>query len=240
MATNTPKYGLKKPAGSDKYNVEDFNGNADILDLQLQNLKEEIDAKQPNIKGAASTIVDGNLLARRVLVSDASGKVGTSDITITEIDYLSGAKSNIQTQIDDKLGKSETAEKASADANGNNIVNTYATKVEVKSKASTTQLNEGLASKLGKTETAEKAIADSNGNNIISTYATKSDMTTKVNEINNELANKATTTQLNEGLANTTTQLNDGLATKQNKVTVSTSEPTSDDGVDGDLWAIPE
>lgn len=171
MATNTPNYGLKKPSGSDKYNIEDFNGNANILDLQLQNLKEEIDTKQPTIEGAASSIVDGNLLARRVLVSDASGKVGTSDITIDEVNYLSGTKSNIQTQIDNKLGKTETAEKASADANGNNIVNTYATKVEVKNKATTTQLSEGLA-------------------------------------------------------------------TKQNKVTVSTSAPSSTDGSEGDLWAV--
>lgn len=37
MATNTTNYNLKKPAQSDFYNVEDFNGNMDIIDEALNN-----------------------------------------------------------------------------------------------------------------------------------------------------------------------------------------------------------
>lgn len=37
MATNTTNYNLKKPAQSDFYNVEDFNGNMDIIDGALNN-----------------------------------------------------------------------------------------------------------------------------------------------------------------------------------------------------------
>jgi len=40
------------------------------------------------------------LTAERVLIADASGYVATSDITTTELDYLDGASSNIQAQLD--------------------------------------------------------------------------------------------------------------------------------------------
>jgi len=41
-----------------------------------------------------------NLTASRALVSDGSGDVSVSDVTATEIGYLDGVTSNIQTQID--------------------------------------------------------------------------------------------------------------------------------------------
>ena len=62
--------------------------------------KDDLDAKQNKITGAATTITDSNLTANRALVSNASGKVAVSDITSTELGYLDGAKSNIQTQLD--------------------------------------------------------------------------------------------------------------------------------------------
>lgn len=36
MATFTTNYNLKKPDGTDFYNIEDFNSNADIIDAQLK------------------------------------------------------------------------------------------------------------------------------------------------------------------------------------------------------------
>lgn len=42
----TTNYGLKKPAGSDYYNIEDFNGNADILDATLHD--HEADQDNPH------------------------------------------------------------------------------------------------------------------------------------------------------------------------------------------------
>jgi hypothetical protein len=56
-----------------------------------------------NIAGAVSTITTGNLTASRALASDGSGKVAVSDITSTELGYLDGVTSAIQTQIDAKL-----------------------------------------------------------------------------------------------------------------------------------------
>ena len=39
------------------------------------------------------------LTASRALVSDSSGKVAVSDVTATELSYLDGSVSNIQSQI---------------------------------------------------------------------------------------------------------------------------------------------
>nr|DAU59627.1 MAG TPA: tail-collar fiber protein [Caudoviricetes sp.] len=58
-------------------------------------------AKQNHITGAASTIADSNLAVTKALISDSSGKVSTSDVAATELEYLSGATSNIQRQLDD-------------------------------------------------------------------------------------------------------------------------------------------
>ena len=53
-----------------------------------------------NIAGAVSTITTGNLTASRALVSDGSGKVAVSDVTSTELGYVDGVTSAIQTQLD--------------------------------------------------------------------------------------------------------------------------------------------
>lgn len=59
--------------------------------------------------GAVSTIKDSNLTASRALISNSSGKVAVSDITSTELGYLDGVTSNIQTQLNDKVSKSSTS-----------------------------------------------------------------------------------------------------------------------------------
>lgn len=61
-----------------------------------------IATKQATITGAATTITSNNLTASRVLVSDANGKVADSSVTSTELGYLSGVTSSIQTQLNSK------------------------------------------------------------------------------------------------------------------------------------------
>lgn len=55
--------------------------------------------KQATITGGASTIASKNLTASRALVSDGSGKVAVSAVTSTELGYLDGVTSNLQTQL---------------------------------------------------------------------------------------------------------------------------------------------
>lgn len=56
--------------------------------------------------GAASTIMDSNLTANRALISNGSGKVAVSPVTSTELGYLDGVTSNVQTQLGTKVNKS--------------------------------------------------------------------------------------------------------------------------------------
>ena len=58
------------------------------------------------IAGAASTITTSNLTASRALISNSSGKVAVSSVTSTELGYLAGVTSNIQTQLNGKAATS--------------------------------------------------------------------------------------------------------------------------------------
>lgn len=67
----------------------------------------QINSKQATITGGATTITSSNLTASRALISNSSGKVAVSDITSTELGYLDGVTSNIQTQISAKVNSSQ-------------------------------------------------------------------------------------------------------------------------------------
>lgn len=71
-------------------------------------------AYSPIITGAASTIVSSNLTASRVLYSDVSGKVAVSTTTSTELGYLTGVTSSIQTQFSNKADTSALTTHTSA------------------------------------------------------------------------------------------------------------------------------
>ena len=78
-------------------------------------------SRQASITGGASTITSSNLTASRALVSNSSGKVAVSDVTSTELGYLDGVTSAIQTQLNNKLNKtlSDTSVALMTDGNGN-------------------------------------------------------------------------------------------------------------------------
>ena len=91
--------------------TQDANGNVITttyatkaeLEQEASARSEEDAKKQATITGAATTITDDNLIASRALVSNGSGKVAISDVTSTELGYLDGVTSAIQTQLDNKL-----------------------------------------------------------------------------------------------------------------------------------------
>lgn len=60
-------------------------------------------SKQAAITGAATTITSSNLTASRAVISNASGKIDISATTDTELGYVSGVTSSIQTQINGKV-----------------------------------------------------------------------------------------------------------------------------------------
>lgn len=60
-------------------------------------------AKELGFTGAVSTILSNDFATSRALVSNSSGKAASSPITATELGYLDGVTSNIQTQLNDRL-----------------------------------------------------------------------------------------------------------------------------------------
>ena len=94
--TNPPTYGWKQPVV----------GQAQI-DLSNYYTKTEVDTLLAG--KASSTHVHGNITndgklatASRVVVTDASGNIDTAGVTGTELGYLSGVTSSIQTQLNSK------------------------------------------------------------------------------------------------------------------------------------------
>lgn len=81
----------------------------------------------------------------------------------------------IKEALDGKLGKNETAARATQDGAGNTISTTYASKADVSALLST---------KLGVNSTAYAATRDGAGNNIVDTYAKKTDISGFVKTVN--------------------------------------------------------
>ena len=77
----------------------------DTLQTNVNNVQTALTSKQNTVVGGASTITEDNLTASRALVSNSSGKVAVSNVTSTELGYLDGVTSNVQTQLDKKLEK---------------------------------------------------------------------------------------------------------------------------------------
>ena len=65
-------------------------------------IQTQLNGKQSTIKGAASTVVSSNLDTNRALISDGNGKIAVSAVTSTELGYLDGVTSAIQTQLNNK------------------------------------------------------------------------------------------------------------------------------------------
>lgn len=83
--------------------MEAAKGDITTLKGNVTTLTTALQSKQDKITGGASTITDDNLTANRALVSNGSGKVAVSAVTATELGYLDGVTSNVQTQLNKKL-----------------------------------------------------------------------------------------------------------------------------------------
>lgn len=86
--------------GATKVVVDSALSTSSTNAIQNKIVTTELNGKQSTITGAATTITSSNLTTNRALVSDSNGKVAISSITSTELGYLSGVTSKIQTQLD--------------------------------------------------------------------------------------------------------------------------------------------
>lgn len=109
----------------------------------LETLNSAIGSKQSTITGAATTITSTNLTANKALISNSSGKVATSGVSSTELGYVSGVTSNIQTQLNNKAAASHTHD------------DRYYTETEIDAKVNT--LNSSIAAKANSADIATTA-----------------------------------------------------------------------------------
>lgn len=86
-----------------KANVDAVADRVTTAEGEIDALQTAVDGKQDTVTGGASTIVDSNLTADRALISNSSGKVAASAVTSTELGYLDGVTSAIQTQLNAKV-----------------------------------------------------------------------------------------------------------------------------------------
>ena len=85
--------------------IDGLQTDVGTLKTNVGNIQTALTNKQDTVVGGASTITENNLTANRALVSNSSGKVAVSNITSTELGYLDGVTSNVQTQLNKKIEK---------------------------------------------------------------------------------------------------------------------------------------
>ena len=63
------------------------------VDGVTSSIQTQLNGKQPNITGAATTITSSNLTKNRAVISNNNGKIAVSSVTSTELGYVSGVSS---------------------------------------------------------------------------------------------------------------------------------------------------
>ena len=100
--------------------------STDSLNDAVGKLEKALDGKQASGSYAAASHSHGSITndgkldtASRAVVTDGSKVIGVSSVTSTELGYLSGATSAVQTQLDGKVSKSGDTMTGNLTMNGN-------------------------------------------------------------------------------------------------------------------------
>ena len=144
-------------AGANKTVVDTALSPTSTNPVQNKVINTALSEKQDTITGAATTITSSNLTKSKALVSNSDGKVATSNVSSTELGYLSGVTSSIQTQIDG-LSANKVDKVNGKGLSSNDFTSDYITKIN----NATTKLS-GIAEGANKT-IVESSLSDTSTN----------------------------------------------------------------------------
>ncbi len=155
-------------------------------------VQTQLNAKQATITGGATTITSSNLTASRALASDGSGKVAVTSVTSTELGYVSGVTSALQTQLDGKQPDIQFKDEGTntGTSGGVTIVNFTGTGVTASESAGTLTVNiPGAANGLPSGGTTGQYLRKSSGTDYDASWDTftisdVTDITASASEIN--------------------------------------------------------
>ena len=122
MADYTPNLNLKKPARTDYFNLNDFNGNADIIDTAVGDIDTALDGKLntdfSNVSGGAIAISNGG-------TGNTVGYIRTGQKSGTTVGTAATCEGNSTTasgNYSHAEGTNTTASGSGAHAEGNNTI----------------------------------------------------------------------------------------------------------------------
>ena len=162
------------------------------LDWILNKIKDIISGNQSvGVAEKAIADEDGNN------IKSTYATKSYSDSTFETKTDAENSHQNLQSQITNIVNGTTIVGKATADGNGNNIVNTYETKTDADAshsslETSISQNTTNISNITSGAVTVGKATADGNGNNIVNTYETKAEATASHNGLQNSISQNST------------------------------------------------
>lgn len=203
-------------AGANKTVVDTALSPTSTNPVQNKVINTALSEKQATITGAATTITSSNLTKSKALVSNSDGKVATSSVSSTELGYLSGVTSSVQTQID-SLSINKVDKVNGKGLSSNDFTSDYITKIN----NATTKLS-GIAEGANKT-IVESSLSDTS-TNPVQNKVINSALSKKVDKVDGKgLSTNDFTDALKSKL--------DGIANNANNYSLPTASSNTKGGV---------
>lgn len=102
-ASYTDNFNLKKPAQTDNYNIDDANGNMDLIDIALKDHSTQLNAKvnKTDIVNNALATIEGKVLDATVgkFLNDKIDKIKFATMLITANEFAEGTGTDTLTFV---------------------------------------------------------------------------------------------------------------------------------------------
>ena len=108
----TPNYNLKKPDGSDEVDIQDLNGNMDILDAEVAKKVDKVSGKGLSTNDYTTTeknkLAGIEVGAQKNTVTSVAGKTGAVTVTKADVGLSNVPNYGMATQAQAEAGTAST------------------------------------------------------------------------------------------------------------------------------------